>query len=103
MAYLLEAGYEVFPVRPKVKEILGRPCYASLEDIPADIDIVDVFRKAEACPDVARSAVDAGAGTLWLQEGIISDQAQRIAREGGLAVVMDSCTMKVHRQLLAER
>ncbi|MCL4473517.1 MAG: CoA-binding protein [Actinobacteria bacterium] len=98
-AYLIEHGFEVIPVRPKVKEILGRRCYGSLEEIPGKIDIVDVFRRPEACPDVARAAVAAGAGALWLQEGIVSQEAARIAREGGLAIVMDLCTQKVHQHM----
>ncbi|MHB8859855.1 MAG: CoA-binding protein [Thermoleophilia bacterium] len=98
-AYLIEQGFEVIPVRPKVKEILGRRCYGSLEEIPGKIDIVDVFRRPEACPDVARAAVAAGAGALWLQEGIVSQEAARIAREGGLAIVMDLCTQKVHQHM----
>ncbi|MHB1361911.1 MAG: CoA-binding protein [Thermoleophilia bacterium] len=98
-AYLIEHGFEVIPVRPRVKEILGRRCYESLGGIPEKIDVVDVFRRPEACPDVARAAVAAGAGALWLQEGIISEEAARIAREGGLEVVMDRCTQKVHQHL----
>lgn len=99
MTYLVDQGYDVIPVRPKVSEIIGRPCYPSLEDIPRHVDIVDVFRRAEACPDVARSAVTIGAGMLWLQEGIISEEAARIAEEGGLTVVMDRCIKVVHQDL----
>jgi len=95
-SYLIEHGFEVIPVRPKVREILGRKCYGSLEDILEKVDVVDVFRRPEACPDIARAAVSAGAGTLWLQEGIVSEEAARIAREGGLRVVMDVCIKKVH-------
>ena len=98
-AYLIEHGFEVIPVRPKVNEILGRRCYGSIAEIQEKIDVVDVFRRPEACPDVARAAVAAGAGALWLQEGIVSQEAARIAREGGLAVVMDLCTKKVHQHL----
>lgn len=97
--YLLEKGYEVIPVRPKVSEILGRPCYPSLKEINVPVDIVDVFRRAEACPDIARTAVAIGAKVLWLQEGIISEEAAAIARDGGLDVVMDECTRKVHERL----
>lgn len=97
--YLLEHGFDVIPVRPRVKEILGRHCYASLEEITAPVDIVDVFRRPEACPDIARAAVAIGVRTLWLQEGIVSEEAASIAREGGLQVVMDRCTQKVHQQL----
>ncbi|MFA5802362.1 MAG: CoA-binding protein [Thermoleophilia bacterium] len=99
--YLLEKGYEVIPVRPKVSQILGRRCYSSLSEIEVPVDIVDVFRRAEACPDIARAAVAIGARVLWLQEGIISEEAAAIARDGGLDVVMDLCTRKVHERLLA--
>ncbi len=97
--YLISHGFEVMPVRPKVKEILGRTCYAGLRDIPDAVDIVDVFRKPEACPDIAREAVAIGAKVLWLQEGIVSDEAARIARSGGLQVVMDRCIKKVHHEM----
>lgn len=99
-SYLIDAGFDVIPVRPKVKTILGCKCYGSLEEIPVKVDIVDVFRKPEACPDIARAAVEASAGALWLQEGIISEDAARRAREGGLRVVMDLCIKKVHVELL---
>lgn len=99
MRYLLECGYEVIPVRPKVKEILGRPCFPSLEEITAPVDIVDVFRRPEACPEVAASAAAIGAKALWLQEGIVSEEAAAIARQAGLAVIMDSCIMKVIHDL----
>jgi len=97
--YLIEQGFEVIPVRPKVSEILGRPCYATLEEIPVSVDLVDVFRRAEACPDIARSAVAIGARALWLQEGIVSQEAAGIARAGGLRVVMDLCVKKVHHDM----
>ncbi len=97
--YLISHGFEVMPVRPKVKEILGRTCYAGLRDIPDAVDIVDVFRKPEACPDIAREAVTIGAKVLWLQEGIVSDEAARIAHSGGLQVVMDRFIKKVHEEM----
>ena len=98
-SYLLEAGYRVVPVNPGHREILGQPCYRSLEDIPGEIrvDIVDVFRRAEHTPDIARSAVALRCGTLWLQLGVISDEAARIAHEGGVCVVMDRWTAVDHR------
>ena len=97
--YLIAHGFEVVPVRPKVGEILGRKCYPSLAAIPQTVDIVDVFRKPEACPEIAEEAVRIGARVLWLQEGIISAEAEAIARAGGLTVVMDSCIKKVHSRL----
>lgn len=99
MSYLIENGFQVIPIRPKVKEILGRTCYENLMEVPLPVDVVDVFRKPEACPGIARAAVAIGAKTLWLQEGIVSDEAARIAREGGLQVVMNQCIKKVHQEM----
>lgn len=93
MAWLLEHGYRVIPVSPKVagKTLMGQQGYATLAAIPLPVDMVDVFRNAEAAPDIAREAVAIGAKSLWLQLGVISEQAQRIARQGGLQVVMNRC------------
>jgi predicted CoA-binding protein len=99
MRYLLAAGYRVIPVRPLVTEVLGVPCVASLGDIDEPIDVVDVFRRAEFCPGVAGEAVAAGAGTLWLQLGIVSPEARAVAEAGGLDYVEDKCTAIVHRSL----
>lgn len=95
MATLMRAGYEVVPVSPRETEVLGRPCYPDLAAAVAaegPVDIVDVFRNADACPAHAREAVAVGAGCLWLQLGIVSWEAARIASDGGVAVVMDRCT-----------
>ena len=97
--YLLDAGYRVLPVRPHVREVLGIPCVASLAEIDEPIDLVDVFRRVDACPDVAREAVAAGAKAVWLQLGLRSDEARRIAEEAGLDYVEDECTAIVHRQM----
>lgn len=92
--YLLKHGYEVIPVNPKAKEILGQICYATLTDIPGPVDTVNVFRRADAVPDIAREAVAIGAKCLWLQYSVISEEGAAIAEAGGLDVVMDRC-MKV--------
>jgi predicted CoA-binding protein len=95
MAALLRSGYDVVPVNPRETEVLGRPCYPDLAAAVAaegPVDIVDVFRNAEACPDHAREAVAVGAGCLWLQLGIASWEAGRIAVAAGMPVVMDRCT-----------
>jgi predicted CoA-binding protein len=104
MAYLMAQGYECVPISPNAREVLGRPCYTSLETAVAAeggsaFDIVDVFRRAEHTPAIARSAVALGCRTLWLQMGIASDEAARIAHRGGLTVVMDRCTAVDHRAL----
>jgi hypothetical protein len=94
--YLQSAGYRIFPVNPGENEILGERCYARLEDIPEKIDIVDVFRKSEHVPEIAESAIKIGARGLWLQEGVIHQEAADRARRAGLLVVMDSCILKEH-------
>jgi hypothetical protein len=100
MGYLLDAGYRVIPVRPlDCQEIHGVPCVASLAEIDEPIDLVDVFRRPEYTPDHAREAVAAGAKALWLQLGIRSAEARRIAVDGGLDYVEDACTAVVHRHL----
>ena len=98
--YLLMHGYQVIPVNPMAKQVLGQPCYASLTDIPGPIDTVDVFRKPEAVPDIARDAVAIGAKCLWLQYNVISEQGAAIAEAGGLEVVMDRCMKVEHARYL---
>ncbi len=102
MRYLLAEGYRCIPVRPRdCDEVLGVPCVQSLADIDEPIDLVDVFRRPEFCAGVAREAVAAGAKALWLQLGIVSAEARRIAAEAGLDYVEDACTAVVHRRELA--
>jgi predicted CoA-binding protein len=102
--YLQEHGYTIIPVTPREKSVLGERAYPSLRDIPADIhvDVVDVFRRAEETPEVARDAVAIGAKVLWLQEGIVNDQTARIASEAGLDVIMGVCIKKVRQRLDGE-
>ena len=98
MRYLLAQGYRVIPVRPRdCDEVLGVPCVAALSEIEEPIDLVDVFRRAEHTPGHAREAVAVGAKALWLQLGIVSPEARRIALESGLDYVEDACTAVVHR------
>jgi uncharacterized protein len=102
MGYLLAYGYECVPVNPNASEVLGQRCFPTLESAAQEsgpIDIVDVFRRPEHAPGIARSAVAVGAGALWLQLGIVHWEAARIAAEGGLAVVMDRCLAVDHRRL----
>jgi predicted CoA-binding protein len=101
--YLMAAGYDVVPVHPNEREVEGITCYRTLEEAVAatgPVDIVDVFRRAEFCPGHAREAVAVGARCLWLQLGIVSAEAGRIAADAGLAVVMDRCIKVDHRRLL---
>ena len=101
MRYLLGHGYRVIPVRPGRAEVLGVPCVASLAEIDEPIDLVDAFRRSEFCASHAREAVEAGAGALWLQVGIVSAEARKIAEEAGLDYVEDACTKVVHKLYLA--
>jgi predicted CoA-binding protein len=100
MRYLLGAGYRVIPVRPgDCDEVLGVPCVSSLAEIDEPIDLVDVFRRAEHTPEIAREAVKVGAKALWLQLGIVSAEARRIAEDAGLDYVENACTAVVHRRV----
>jgi predicted CoA-binding protein len=103
-SYLLRHGYTIVPVNPAVGEVMGLRSYASLTDIPpeVEIDVVDVFRRPEHTPAIARDAVAIGARVLWLQEGIINDEAMRIATEGGLEVIMGVCMRHVRERLMEE-
>jgi hypothetical protein len=99
MRYLLEHGYRVIPVRPHAKEVLGVPCVGSLAEIEEPIDVVDVFRRAEFCPQIAEEAAALAAKALWLQLGIVSPEARTIAERAGMDYVEDECTAIVHRAL----
>jgi uncharacterized protein len=102
MAALLRHGYDVVPVNPRETQVLGRRCYPDLATAVAEegpVDIVDVFRNAQACPAHAREAVAVGAGCLWLQLGIVSWESARIAAVAGIPVVMDRCTAIEIRRL----
>jgi predicted CoA-binding protein len=101
MAYLMSQGYDCVPVNPRAREVLGVPAFGDLETAVAQtgsLDIVDVFRRSEFTPEIARSAVAAGASALWLQLGIVDWEAARIAHKGGLEVVMDRCMTIEHRR-----
>lgn len=96
MGYLLRQGYRCIPVNPNCEAVLGIPAVGSLAEIDEPIDLVDVFRRPEFCLAHAREAVAAGAGALWLQLGIASPEARRIAEEAGLDYVENACTAVVH-------
>lgn len=89
--YMQEHGFRIIPVNPKYDEILGEKCYPTLKAIPEQVDIVDVFRKPDDCVPIAQDAIAIGAKVLWLQLGVVNDEAARIAEAGGLEVVMDRC------------
>lgn len=95
-AYMKSAGKEIIPVNPNHREVLGQRCYPSLEEVPGPIDVVNVFRRPEHCPDVVHQAVKVGAKGVWLQSGIVSDEAERIALEAGIDFVQDRCLKVDH-------
>jgi len=98
-SYLREQGYRIIPVSPEEREILGEPCYPDLASIPESVDVVDVFRRPEEVPPIVEEAIRIGAKTVWMQEGVINEEAANRAREAGLMVVMDKCMRKEHRKL----
>lgn len=97
--YMQDHGYRIVPVNPKYPEILGETSYARLEDIPFPVDMVDVFRKEQDIPPIARSAVAIGAKCLWQQLGLRSEEADRIATEAGIDSVWDRCVKIEHARL----
>lgn len=92
--YLLDHGYHMIPVNPGETEILGQPCYPSLESIPEPVDVVDIFRRPEEVPALVESAIAIRAKVVWMQIGVVHEAAAARAREAGLEVVMDRC-MKI--------
>jgi uncharacterized protein len=97
--YLQEQGYRIRPVNPRGGSVLGEPVARSLAEVDGPVDVVDVFRPAEEAPRIARQAIDIGAKVLWLQEGIESQEAKRIAEAAGLTVVMNRCMGETHAEL----
>ncbi|HKD74955.1 MAG TPA: CoA-binding protein [Ktedonobacterales bacterium] len=97
--YLQSQGYRIVPVNPRGGEILGEHVYRSLREIDVPVDVVEVFRPAEEAPEIARQAVAIGAKVLWLQLGIVSEEARQIAGAAGLIVVMNRCMGATHAQL----
>lgn len=98
--YLRRAGYTVYPVNPQVSQIDGQRSYAALADVPAQVDIVNVFRRAEYLLDVVEAAVQINAGSVWAQLGVHHAQAARKAHEAGLPMVMDNCIKVTHQRLV---
>ncbi len=97
--YLMEAGYNIIPVNPGQQEILGKKCYPDLESIPEPIEIVDIFRRPEDLPPIVESAIKIGAKVIWMQQGIVNEDAAAIAKKAGLTVVMDRCLKVDHLNL----
>jgi len=101
--YMQRAGYRIIPVNPHETEILGEKCYPDVESVPEPIDIVDIFRRSEYVPEIVEAAIRKGAKVVWMQEGVIHEEAARRAQEASLEVVMDRCILKDHRRLRQAR
>lgn len=98
--YLIQAGYTVYPINPTVSEVLGQPSYASLAELPETVDMVNVFRRPEAVPDIVKEAIAHGAQSLWLQLGVGHAAAEAAAQAAGLHVISNRCIMVDHARLL---
>ena len=100
--YLKEQGYDIIPVNPGHKEIAGMTSYPSLLDIPVKVDVVDVFRRPEHAVPISEAAVEIGSKALWLQDGVINDEAARLAEDASLLGVMNDCMLRRHKQFIGE-
>jgi predicted CoA-binding protein len=103
LRYLSEHGYNVIPVNPNEREILGMTCYPNLGSIPEKVEVVDIFQRSEAVMPVVEEAIKIGAKAVWMQEGVINEEAAAKARDAGLLVVMDKCMRKQHISLVQRR
>jgi len=97
--YLQRAGFRIIPVNPRETEVLGERSYPDLEAVEEPVDIVDIFRRSEYVPEIVEAAIRKGVKLVWMQEGVVHEEAARRAREAGLAVVMDRCILKDHRRM----
>jgi predicted CoA-binding protein len=97
-AYMIEQGYRVVPVNPLEREVFGVPCYPDLASVPEPVRFVNVFRRPQFCADVTRDAIAAGAEAVWLQLGIVSEEAKRLAATAGITFVQDRCVLQEHRR-----
>ena len=101
--YLSKHGYNVIPVNPNEREILGMTCYPNLSSIPEKVEVVDIFRKPEAVMPIVEEAIKIGAKVIWMQEGVINEEAAAKARNAGLLVIMDKCMRKHHISLMRRK
>jgi predicted CoA-binding protein len=99
--YMQSMGYRIIPVNPKESEVLGEKSYPTLDEVPVPVDIVNVFRQSRFVPEIVDAAIRTGAKAVWMQEGVIHEEAARKAREAGLEVVMDRCILKDHRTMVS--
>ena len=96
--YLQENGYRIIPINPLIREVLGERCHADLRSAPGPIDLVDIFRRSEHTLPIVEQAIEVGARYIWMQDGIVNEEAAAMARAAGLSVVMDNCAMREHRR-----
>ena len=99
--FMQTVGYEITPVNPNEGEVLGHKAYATLDEVPDPIEIVNIFRRPEYVPEIVDSAIRRGAKVVWMQEGVVHEQAAQKARAAGIEVVMDRCILKEHRKRFA--
>ncbi len=97
--YMQQHGYRIIPVNPQETEVLGEKSYVTLKDVPEAVDIVNIFRRSEFVPDIVDEAIAIGAKCVWMQEGVVNEQAAEKAKATGLTVVMDRCILKEHQKL----
>jgi len=97
--YMQRNGYRIIPVNPFEQSVLGEKCYPDLDSVPGRVDIVDIFRRPEFVPEIVEAAIRIGARCVWMQEGVVHEQAAARARAAGLTVVMDRCILKDHRRM----
>jgi len=97
--YLKEHGYKIIPINPRYRELLGERCYPSLLDVTEPVEVVDIFRKPQAVPEIVEQAIQKGAKVIWMQKGIVNNSAAEMAIKAGLDVVMDRCMMVEHMAL----
>ncbi len=102
-SYLAEQGYNIIPVNPNTQEVLDKTSYPDLGSIPEKVDVVEVFRRPEDVMPVVEEAIKIGVKAVWMQEGIVNEEAAARARGAGLLVVMDKCMLKEHRRLIQEQ
>jgi predicted CoA-binding protein len=97
--YLLDKGYEIVPVNPGQREILGKPCFRTLRDIPFPVDMADLFLNPTRVPPVVEQAIDIGVRAIWMQEGVVHNESAQKARKMGIRVVMNKCIKKEHMKM----
>jgi predicted CoA-binding protein len=103
-AYMLTQGYRIVPVNPHEESVLGQKAYPSLDEVPEPVEVVLIFRRSEFVPEVVESAIRKGAKVIWMQEGVIHEEAAQRARAAGITVIQDRCILKAHtKRLVTER